>query len=247
MRAVVAVASALSAALAVASPGLAQDSRAERRLAADVEALGSRVARLEDRQAVERLQGAYGYYVDVSQFYDVVDLFAWDSRVEIGGRGVFIGKTRVYEYMEQLGTTMAPAYDSMYTHQQLQPLITVATDGETAAARWAPLVMAGSVWGDVTYENRYVKEDGVWKIQLLKAPFNMYTEYLRGWAEFAEPNTRPESWLPEPDMPPSVAYLTYPNYHVEPFHYPNPVTGRMAPPPDPRAGGIYLASGEAAP
>lgn len=236
-----------AAALVVASPALGQELRAARTLAEDIEALGERVERLEDRLAVERLQRAYGYYVDVSQFYDVVDLFAWESRVEIGGRGVFIGKTHVYEYMEQLGTTMAPAYDSMYTHQQLQPLITVAADGETAEARWAPLVMAGSVWGDVTYENRYVKEDGVWKIQSLKAPFNMYTEFLRGWAEYAEPNTRPESWLPPPDLPPTAAYNTYPNYYVEPFHFPNPVTGRMAPPPDPRAGGIALAAGEVQP
>jgi hypothetical protein len=220
---------------ALAAPAATAQMRA---LQAEIDALGGRVERLHDLRQIERLQSAYGYYVDVSQFYDVVDLFAWDSRVEIGGRGVFLGKPHVYAYMEQLGTTMAPAYDVMYTHQQLQPLITVAEDGRTAQARWAPLVMAGSVWGDVTYENAYVKEDGVWKIQSLKAPFNMYTEFLQGWAKYAEPNTRPESWLPPPDLPPSAAYLTYPNFHIEPYHFANPVTGRMAPPPNPAAGGV---------
>ena len=43
---------------------------------------------------------------------------------------------------------------------------------------------------------------------------------------------------PPPDLPPSRLYLTYPNFFVAPFHYPNPVTGREAPPPNPAAGGL---------
>jgi hypothetical protein len=213
-------------------------------LRAGIEALGSRVARLEGAEAVERLQRIYGYYVDHSQFYDVADLFADDATLEIGGRGQFLGKPHVFAYLEQLGPTMAPVRDGMYFHQQLQPLVTVAPDGATAAARWAPLVMAGSVWGDVTYENRYVKEDGVWKIDTLRAPFNMYAEYADGWSINTSANTRPESWDPPPDLPPSNAYLTFPNYHVEPFHYANPVTGRPAPPPHPAAGGLALFAAE---
>ncbi len=205
------VSSLLAAVALTAAPAYAQsESRAVRDLRAEVEALGARVGRLEDVSAVENLQRAYGYYVDFSQFYDVADLFAQDSTLEIGGRGVFVGKPRVFAYLEQLGPTMAPVRDGMYFHQQLQPLVTLAPDGESAAARWAPLVMAGSVWGDVTYENRYVKDDGVWKIRALRAPFNMYTEYAQGWARQAEPNTRPESWLPPPDLPPSVGLSDVP-------------------------------------
>ena len=35
-----------------------------------------------------------------------------------------------------------------------------------------------------------------------------------------------------------MIYLTYPNYYCEPFHYPNPVTGKTAPKPNPAAGGV---------
>ena len=56
------------------------------------------------------------------------------------------------------------------------------------------------------------------------APFTMYTSW-DGWAKFATPNTRPDSFLPPPDLPPSVVYLTYPSYYIVPFHYLNPVTG----------------------
>jgi hypothetical protein len=50
-------------------------------------------------------------------------------------------------------------------------------------------------------------------------------------------NTTPEKWPPYPDLPPSVLYMTFPNYYIEPYHYPNPVTGKPMPPPSPRAGG----------
>jgi hypothetical protein len=222
---------------ALGAPAVAQESRAERRLAAEVEALGARVTRLEDVQAVERLQRAYGYYVDYSQYYDVADLFAQDSTLEIGGRGVFVGKQRAFDYVASLGPTMAPVRGVMFNHQQFQPIVTIGEDGTTAHARLQAFVMAVAQWGDVTYENSYVKEDGVWKIKTLFAPFNMYTDYAEGWATSARQANRPESFGPPPDLSPSVVTLNYPNFYVAPFHFTNPVTGRTAPPPNRAAGG----------
>ena len=40
------------------------------------------------------------------------------------------------------------------------------------------------------------------------------------------------------DRPPTVVLLTYPSFYVAPYHYPNPVTGRPMPPPNPAAGGM---------
>ncbi len=40
-----------------------------------------------------------------------------------------------------------------------------------------------AVWGDCIYENEYVKEDGVWKIKKIRAPFMMYSNYPDGWQE----------------------------------------------------------------
>ncbi len=37
----------------------------------------------------------------------------------------------------------------------------------------------------------------------------------------------PTSSIPRPDLPPSTIYLTYPAYYIIPFHYPNPVTGKV--------------------
>lgn len=234
-----AVAAALCVALA-ASPAVGQESRALGRLRADLDALEARITRLEDVAAVERVQRAYGYYVDKSQYYDVADLFAQDSTLEIGGRGVFAGKPRAFEYLASLGPSMAPRRGLMFNHQQLQPVVTVDPDGETAHARLQAFVMAVNQWGDVTYENDYVKEDGVWKIKTLFAPFDMYAYTDGGWAEAPRPATRPESFGPPPDLPPSVVTLNYPGFSVAPFHFANPATGRTAPPPHPAAGGVAL-------
>jgi hypothetical protein len=212
-------------------------------LVSTVAGLSNRVERIEDQRAVEKLQRAYGFYVDKSMWDDVADLFGPDSTLEIGGRGVFLGKKRVLEYMGVgLGPT-GPQPGQVINHQQFQGIVTVDPDGKRARGRWRAFVIGGSPWaavnwGSCIYENHYVKQDGVWIIDKLHAPFTMYTLYKDGWHKVTTPNTRPESFPPPPDLPPTVIYLTYPNYYCEPFHYPNPVTGKIAPKPNRAAGGV---------
>ncbi len=187
------------------------------------------VGRLEDERAIETLQRTYGYFVDKCMWKETADLFADDGTLEIGGRGVFVGKARILQYL----TWLAPkglTDGKLENHLQLQPVITVAPDGKSAKARWRWLSEVGdyrksSLWGIGTYENEYVKRNGVWKIETLHAYFRMYTPYAEGWAKAAVPNTHPEKDLP-PDRPPTVVYETYPATFIPPYDYPNPVTGR---------------------
>ena len=85
--------------------------------------------------------------------------------------------------------------------------------------------MSSGGWGDAMYENELVKQGGVWKFSTVRGPFQMFSS-LDGWAKASVPNTRPDSFLPPPDRPPSVIYLAYPSVYIVPFDYPNPVTGR---------------------
>lgn len=221
-----------------ATGALAQSAADLQALQSDLNALGARIERLDDATEVEIVQNAYGYYVDKAQWRSVANLFGPESTLEIGGKGVFIGTERVFEYMTIGLGPIGPRENSLIDHQQFQCLPTVHEDGVTAEARCIAFVMSSGGWGHVYYENDYEKVDGVWRVQKLHGPFNMYSGYKLGWLDDVTINTFPEKWPPYPDLPPTVMYLTYPSYYVEPFHYPNPVTGKPMPAPDPRAGGM---------
>jgi hypothetical protein len=222
-----------AAAAATAAPSEAQLAVVEKEL----NALATRIERVEDLHEVEIVQHAYGYYVDKAQWLSLADLFDDDATLEIGGKGVFLGKKRVYEYMSVGMGAPGPRDGLLIDHQQFQCLPTIMEDGVTARARCIAFVMSSGGWGHCYYENVYRKEDGVWKFQTLHGPFNMYSGYRQGWVDNVTVNTFPEKFAPYPDLPPTVVYLTYPSYYAEPFHYPNPVTGKTAPAPSPRAGG----------
>jgi hypothetical protein len=200
--------------------------------------LGERITRLQDLTDVEIVQHAYGYYVDKAQWRSLADLFDDDATLEIGGKGVFLGKARVFEYMTVGLGPIGPRDGSLIDHQQFQCLPTIMEDGVTAKARCIAFVMSSGGWGHVYYEDVFAKEDGVWKFKKLHGPFNMYSGYRQGWVDSVIVNTYPEKFAPYPDLPPTVIYLAYPSYYIEPFHYPNPVTGKLMPAPSPKAGGL---------
>jgi hypothetical protein len=236
---------AILVAVAMSALQSAAQAQSDKELAAlenELMALSERIERLEDLSEVENLQRSYGYYVDKSLWYDLADLWTEDGTLEIGGRGVFLGKDRVFEYMSVGLGAVGPKPGLLYDHQQFQPIVTIHPDGKTAEARAIAFVTSGGGWGHNYYENDYVKEDGIWKFKSLHGPFNMYSGYDIGWLDNTTLNTFPEKFPPPPDLPPTVIYLTFPNYYVEPFHYPNPVTGEPMPDPDPAAGGAAFGS-----
>ncbi len=62
--------------------------------------LDKRITRLEDLNQIEKLQRLYGYFVDKGQWTQLSELFADDATLEIGGKGLFLGKKRVLDYMQ---------------------------------------------------------------------------------------------------------------------------------------------------
>lgn len=199
-----------------------------RLLEAAVSAAELEVERLRDVEEIENLMSAYGYYVDKSMHDDVSDLFADDATLEILGRGVFYGIERIRAYMHNFGD-VGPKDGNLFNHMPIQHVVTVAPDGRTALARARLFVMFGIVnvagqFGEGTYENELVKEDGVWKFKYLHAYQGHYTIYEDGWAKKASGIFAPYERFP-PDDPQSVEYDPYPAAFVPPFHYENPVTG----------------------
>jgi ketosteroid isomerase-like protein len=197
---------------------------------------------VRDEHQIEVLQRTYGYLVDKNLWTQIADLFTDDGTLEIGGRGVFVGKARVLQYLKYLG---APERGKLYDHTQMEPVVSVASDGLTAKGRWRALIFGADLGkgldflGDAIYENEYRKENGVWKIAKLHAWFVLYTDFQRGWGETFWANTTPEVDLP-PDRKPSARYEIYPGNTFVPYHYavgnswPEPAKGGLEPVPTAR-------------
>jgi hypothetical protein len=190
--------------------------------------LAQRTQRLRDEQDIENLQKIYGYYLDRRMWDHVADLFAADGTIEMGQRGVYVGRKRVREFLSLLGPE--GIHDGeLNDHVQLQVVVDVAPDGRTAKARSRELDMLGVLdrsgqWSEGVYENAFVKEDGAWKIKALRYFPTFITDYDQGWGKDAQPVPTASKELP-PDRPPTSVYQIYPKAHIPPYHYRNPVSG----------------------
>jgi hypothetical protein len=206
-------------------------------LKAKVAALSAEAQLLEDTNAVKKLQRAFGYYIDRGYWQEAADLFAEDATFETGVDGVYVGKAHIRGLLiRQGGGHPGPGlpYGQFNHHMQLQPVIDIAADGHTAKGRWRELALLGqfhqyAAWGDGIFENEYVKDGGVWKIQKVRFYPNFVAPYKGGWAKL-QPVTG--DWKSDTakampaDRPPTASYKPYPENYTPPFHYKNPVTNR---------------------
>jgi hypothetical protein len=214
--------------------GCVQQSGPDAKVTAQLAGLQSQVAQLQaqaqaatDWTQVANLQATYGYYVDKMHWDDAADLFAKDATLEIAGRGLFKGQDRIRTYLHALGEYK---YGTLYNHMQLQPVIHIAPDGNSAQARWRAFIQVAHLgkearWGEATYENAYVKEGDVWKINKLHAYITYYVDFDKGWNKGGVVLPAKLGAL-EPDSLPTVKYGAFPEVFVPPYHYKNPVTGK---------------------
>ena len=228
------IAAALVAATWLGRPAESQQPDSLDGLAARAAALERDIATLEDVNAIKKLQRIYGFYTDKQLWSQAADLFAAEGEIEVGNRGVYVGRDRIRDFLLLHGPE-TPQPKRLFDHMQLQPIVHVAADGQTANGRWhvfAQEAVHGEYanWGLGVLENEYVKEDGVWKIRRHHFFTTMYTPYEAGWGKEAIPNPGPSAALP-PDRPTTIPYEAYPRAFVVPFHYQNPVAS-----PPPRAG-----------
>ena len=200
-------------------------------LAARVDALERELDAVRSVQVIERLQRAYGYYLDKALWDDAVALLTDDCTVEIAGRGVYEGREQALVLFKDLlgGGRIGLAEGQIYNHMNLQGVVTIDAAPDTAKGRWRALIQAGrlgsgALWAEGVYENTYRREGGVWKIASLHWFATFYSPYQDGWGKTALPMSGVSDVHP-PDRPPSIDYEPYPTQFVPPFHYPNPVTG----------------------
>ena len=222
-------------------------------MSAEIAELKARIDRLEhelgvqqDVNALRKVQYTYGYFIDKTQYDEVVDLFAEDGEVCFLG-GVYKGREGVKRlYIGRFRKTFTndhngPIYGWLLDHPQLQMIIDVAPDRKTAKVRGRSMMQAGmhanvggntrQWWEGGIYENQYVRENGVWKLKLLNYNAHWHASFEHGWA-YTKPDFIPMAKVcyPEDPLGPDVLMdpqpLLWPATDIVPFHFHHPVTGK---------------------
>lgn len=197
-----------------------------------IEELEQSLTRVKGTNEIKRLQRTYGYYIDRSEWDNVVDLLTDDATAEYGNAGVYVGKESVRALLYGVGygeKGLQP--QQLREHIQLQPVITIAADGNTAKGRWRGLVLLGQYeeyarWQEGPYENEYRKEDGVWKISKLYWMENFTVPFEGGWSTVMAQSNVADRDFPEADLPPTLFREPWPAVNLMPYHYSNPVSDR---------------------
>lgn len=185
------IASLLAAAsLATAPPpAAAQSGQRLAELEQRADRVGEEVRQAEAIRAIKRLQAAYGHYAEFGLWNDFAELFA-DQGVGHYAQGPMVGRDAIRKlFFEQVGQGRLGLADGrIYPHIVFQPVVTLDPGGRTARGRWRVLALLGGYGGNATwvggvYENRYVFENGAWKIAELTYATQFTAPYDRGWTQ----------------------------------------------------------------
>lgn len=179
-----------------------------------------RARRLLDEDAIINLQNAFGYYLDRQLWDDAVELFHPQGSLEFGQAGVYQGHAGIRRALEQFGAGPLPA-NEVFDHVQVQPVVTLAADGQSARARGSEIRMLGQHQGEsllsvTVYVNDYRKQDGVWLLHKVHGYTRLLSDYEQGWALDAQPPPVARAGFAA-DAAPSVVYQAFPESFAPPF------------------------------
>lgn len=137
--------------------------------AATMAVLSQQIDHAEALRSIKRLQWAYGHYSELGLWYDFADLFA-DSGIGHYTQGDLNRDQIRALFFDQVGQgRLGLATNRIYPHISFSPVVDVAADGTHGKGRYRILAMLGgyggnAIWFHGVYENAYVKEQGIWKI-----------------------------------------------------------------------------------
>ncbi len=119
------------------------------------------------------LQASYGYYVNRRMWDDVTDLFTADGVYEVGGVGVYKGTAGVRRAVERMGPA-GLTHGVLNDRLQFDTVVNFAASRREARVRGMELGLLGDAdkgeayWEVSVYDNRFVTEDGLWKVREMR-------------------------------------------------------------------------------
>lgn len=197
---------------------------------ATLASLQARVDALNDEDRIRNLQSAYGFYADRKMWDDVVDLFSADGVVEISGQGIWRGPAGIRRWLESIGPA-GLTHGQLNDRVQNDVIVTISPGGNEAFARGIELGMLGEAdrekgwWEVATFHNRFVREDGVWKIREMRRFVLMKTDIFQGWGRSRIVDAAP-SGANAPDAPVPRDDVAAPGLAMPAFLGMHPVTGK---------------------
>ena len=151
----------------------------------DMTELEKRLTRMEDIEAIKQLKAEYCDICDDDHNPDrITTIFAEDGIWEGAGFGKAQGHAAIRELFKKFQTLI-----SFSQHQVLNPVIKI--DGDRATGIWyffGPFTFYKNnqaKWLAARYQDDYVKLNGEWKIQHLRARGRMSADYEKSWADKA--------------------------------------------------------------
>ncbi len=158
---------------------------------------------------------------------DVVDLFAADSVIEIGGQGIWRGPAGVRRWLETMGPP-GLKHGQLNDRPQFDVTVTISPGGAEAYARGIELGMLGEAdqekgWWEITaFRNRFVKEGGIWKIREMRRFPGYEDRHLQRLGKSRIVDAIPKG----ANKPDSASTTATPNLAMPSFLAVHPVTGK---------------------
>jgi hypothetical protein len=173
---------------------------------ATLDELEERIAVMNDESLVRNLQAAYGYYVNRRMWDDVTDLFSDDGVYEFGGNGIYVGAEGVRKAHERMGPA-GLTYGVLNDRLQFDTVVSLTPGRSEAQVRGIEMAMLGDVgkgeayWEVSVYSNRFVKEDGLWKVREMRVFPLFRSEYSQGWGKSRIIETLTDELAPDKPLP----------------------------------------------
>jgi len=197
-----------------------------------IKSMAAETTYVEAITKIQRLGRAFGYYTDKGYFGEAADLFTDEGTFQWGVDGVYRGKAHIRELLTRHGggsMKEGPGlpFGRLNLRMQLQPVVTVSADGNSAHARWREWGLLGdykksATWGDAVIEDDYVNDNGVWKIAVRRYFLNFEAPYQGGWAALKPAAGSWQSSVAKDfpaDAPVPAPYQPFPAVFVPPYDY----------------------------
>ena len=192
-------------------------------------ALEQRISVMNEEDKVRNLQNAYGYYMDRKMWDDVTDLFTSDGALAIANVGVYDGPKSIRRALERSGPA-GLTHGQLNELMQLDMVVSIEPGGMEARARGLEFGMLGEAdkgtafYTLAVFENRYVKQNDIWRIREMRIFPLMKTDYAQGWAK-SQVVDPPPAREHAPDRPVPASDVMTPGA-IPVFFAPNPATGK---------------------